>query len=97
MSALLEDWEKVRLEYTDAELYRIVVARTIADGNVPCKADFDAQVRQIGDLEECDKIIAFTDQRPGCIASEDCDRFICPCGNQWNADDADQPVCKEMP
>jgi hypothetical protein len=93
MTTELEDWQKARLAYNDGELYRLIVARSLVDGAAPCKADFDAQVRQLGDLEEADKIIAFRDLRPGCIASDHSGRFECACGLSWAADDPAPPAC----
>jgi hypothetical protein len=95
MTAHLEDWEKARLAYADAELYRLVVARTLVDGAASCKAEFDALVRKLGDIEECDKIIAFRNQRPGCIAGECSGRYECPCGVSWAIDEPNPPGCRQ--
>jgi hypothetical protein len=94
MSAALEDWQKARLEYTEDELYRLIVARALVDGQVETKAEFDAQVRQLGDLDAADKIIAFRARRPGCIAVEFSGLFECACGVSWTADDP-EPACKK--
>jgi hypothetical protein len=93
MTTTLEDWQKAREAYTDAELYRLIVARNLCDGAVACKADFDAQVRQLGDIETADDIIAFRDKRPGCIAVEFSGIFECACGVSWAADDPAPPAC----
>lgn len=94
MTDELEDWMKTRLEYTEDELYRIIVARMLVDGQVANKAEADAWARSLGDLDEADKIITFRDQRPGCIAVEDSGVYECACGVSWAADSPDHaPAC----
>lgn len=95
-TAELEDWQKARLEYTEDELYRLIVARALVDGLVESKAEFDAQVRQLGDLDEADKIIAFHCRRPGCIAVEFSGQFECACGVSWAADGRELACRKEL-
>lgn len=90
-----EDWQRARLGYTDAELYRVLAARLLIDGNFDSKAALDAWVRNAGDLEEADKIIAFNAKRPGCIANELFGKFECACGVKWLPDDPSPPDCKK--
>jgi hypothetical protein len=80
-------------EYSDAEKYRLIVARAITSGGATCKADFERQIRKIGDIDEADRIIALTDKRPGCRANVENFRFECRCGNAWNFDQ-EPPPCK---
>jgi hypothetical protein len=93
MNQDLETFQIGRAPYTDAELYRLIVAQTIQSGSATCKADFDSQVRKIGRLEAADKVIALTDRRPGCAAKLAGERFRCECGATWSADDQEIPAC----
>lgn len=58
MEALEQEIE----EYTDAELYRIMVAQNILEGRVHGKAEMDAIVRSYLDLATSDAIIAAAEQ-----------------------------------
>jgi hypothetical protein len=91
----LEDWQKARLAYTDAELYRLIVARHLVDGAAGCKEGVDSMVRGLGDLDEADKVIAFRDQRPGCVATDYSGRYDCPCGVSWEIGDPNPPACRK--
>lgn len=86
---------KDRAAYSDAELYRLFVARQLLDGVAACKAEVDAWVRQLGDIETADKFIAYRNKRPGCIAMDWGDEFTCACGAKWAADDATPPACRK--
>jgi hypothetical protein len=95
MSDKIDDWWQARLAYTDAELYRLIVARVLLDGDARDKAEFDDQVRRLGDIEASDKLIAFRTQRPGCIANDYGDKFECACGVAWDADNPNPPACQQ--
>lgn len=93
MRQAFENFRIGQAPYTDAELYRLVAAHTIETGGATCKADFDAQVRKIGSLEDANMVISLTDQRPGCRAQLKDGRFECKCGSAWSAEDRDLPAC----
>jgi hypothetical protein len=88
---------EVANDYTDAELYRIVVAQALTDGVVSTKAEFDARVRQLGNVLAADELIAFRNLRSGCKAWRHGKRMVCDCGATWLANDVDPPHCKELP
>lgn len=81
--------------YTDAELYRIVVAQALTDGVVSSKAEFDARVRQLGNVLAADELIEFRKIRPGCRAWRHGKAMVCDCGTTWRIDTEDAPPCKD--
>ncbi|MFC7515125.1 hypothetical protein ACFQUU_08930 [Herbaspirillum sp. GCM10030257] len=85
---------EVAEQFTDAELYRLVVAQAITDGTVQTKADFDAMVRTLGTVAGADELIAFRKLRPGCKAWRHGKRMVCDCGTAWLADNPSPPDCK---
>lgn len=94
MSTDQTDFMGERKGYDDADLYRILVARNLLDGYCANKSEFDAMVRSMGDLAAADKLIAFRDQRPSCIATEFADGFSCACGIKWSHNDLNPPCCQ---
>jgi hypothetical protein len=82
------------MQYTDAELYRIVVAQALTNGTVLTKADFDAIVRTLGNISGADELIAFRDLRLGCRAWRYGKRMVCECGVTWAVDTPNPPRCK---
>lgn len=90
----LEDWQKARLEYTEDELYRLIVAHLLIDGIFADKREVDAWARGLGDIDQADAIIAFRIKRPGCIASDHSGKFECACGRSWSVDDH-APACNK--
>jgi hypothetical protein len=81
-------------QYSDAELYRIVVAQALTDGIVATKAEFDNFVRGLGNVMAADELITFRNTRFGCRAWRYGKRMVCDCGTSWLADDANPPPCK---
>jgi len=88
--------EDVANSYTDAQLYRIVVAQALTDGLVATKADFDKRVRTLGNVIAADELIAFRNLRPGCRAWRHGKSMVCECGSAWAVDNADPPKCKPV-
>jgi hypothetical protein len=88
---------EVAAEYSDAELYRIVVAQALTNGTVSTKAEFDSIVRTLGNVGGADELIAFRKLRPGCHAWRHGKSMVCECGVTWQVDDTNPPHCKVMP
>jgi hypothetical protein len=83
--------------YTDAQLYKLVVAQALTYGMASTKAEFDEMVRNSGNLPGANELIAFRTLRPGCKAWRHGKSMICDCGAHWRADDANPPKCMVMP
>lgn len=58
------EFMKEREAYSDAELYRLFVARQLIDGRCENKAECDAMIRRLGDLAAADQVIALRDKPP---------------------------------
>lgn len=84
-------------KYTDAELYRIVVAQALTNGTASTKAEFDAIVRTLGNVGGADELIAFRNIRQSCKAWRYGTHMVCECGRSWRVDDASPPTCRSMP
>jgi hypothetical protein len=80
--------------YSDAQLYRILVAEALTDGAVSTKAEFDEMVHQIRNIQDADELIAFRNLRPGCKAWRHGKMLVCECGAAWVANDPAPPPCK---
>lgn len=80
-------------EYSDAELYRIIVAQSLREGRFTSKYEFDAAARAIGTIEEADRLIAFSKLRPGCRAHQVGGWMGCECGARWSVGDSNPPSC----
>jgi hypothetical protein len=89
--------DEVSSQYSDAELYRILVAQAMTDGAVATKAQFDGAVRTLGNVRDADELIAFRNLRPGCRAWRHGKTMTCECSVHWRIDDPAPPYCKEMP
>lgn len=89
--------EEVAAQFTDADLYKIVVAQALTNGTVSTKGEFDAIVRTLGNIRGAEELIAFRNIRPGCKAWRHGKRMVCECGSSWVVDDPEPPRCKELP
>jgi hypothetical protein len=81
-------------KYSDAKLYRILVARALYSGAARNKAEFDKRVRTLGTLAAADELIAFREKRFGCRAWRHGSSMVCECGVSWPVDSIDPPHCK---
>jgi hypothetical protein len=84
-------------QYSDAQLYKILVAQALTDFALGTKAEFDALVRQLGDVRSADELIAFRNIRHSCKAWRHGKRMVCECGSAWNVDDPSPANCNEGP
>lgn len=87
--------------YTDAELYRLIVAKALLESRAQSKSEFDEQVFQynsfVGGIKRADIIINARRLRPGCMAYKLGKTMVCDCGASWPADSDDRPDCKVLP
>lgn len=86
---------EVAAQYTDAQLYRIVVAQALINGTASTKAEFDAMVRELGNVAGADELINFRSLRPGCRAWRYGSRMLCECGATWADQDECPPACRK--
>jgi hypothetical protein len=83
-------------QYSDAELYRIIVAKALREGRFHSKADFDVAASELGTIEQADEIIAFNRLRPDCDAWRHGQLMVCECGASWKVDEPNPPVCRKV-
>jgi len=74
-------------EYSDAELYRIIVAKAIHEGRFYSKAQFDLAARELATIEQADELLAMLERRPGCEAWRRGQLMVCECRVTWKDDD----------
>jgi hypothetical protein len=81
----------------DADLYRIVVAHALREGRFQTKAEFDAEVRNLGTVARADEIIASRNSRPDCAAFQIGHKMMCDCGVTWDVHSNEPiPNCRKQ-
>ena len=85
-----EDWE-----YSDAELYCIIVAKAIYKERFYSKAQIDLAARDLGIVEQADELLAMLEWRPDCEARRRGQLMVCECGVTRKVGDRSPPACKK--
>ncbi len=89
-----QDPAAVSTAYSDADLYRLIVAQALTSGVVSSKEELDNFIRGIGNLPDADEIIKFSKVRPGCRAWRHGTKMMCDCGVSWQIGSS-APFCKK--
>lgn len=82
-------------EYSDAELYRIIVAKAIHKGRFYSKAQFDLAARELAIIEQADELLAMLERRLGCEARRRGQPMVCECRVMSRDGDRSPPACKK--